>query len=353
MVSQLKIPKCKEWERSDSAMTRKLRWGILGCADIAINRFIPALLKSETGEIGAIASRDAARAAATAQTLGILKHYGDYRSLLADPNIDAVYIPLPNHLHCEWTIRSAEAGKHVLCEKPFAMNAKEAEAMGDACQSNGVRLAEALMYRHHARYDRVKEILQSGEIGTVRSFFGSFTFNITNRERNDIRFKTETGGGSIYDDGCYPVSAARYLLGKEPETVTVHSLFLPEFDALDMMNTALMEFPAGVGAILQFGMWCKYTNMVLILGTNGSIEIPTAFYYDPPAETKIVVTANDVTRVERFAEADHYVTEIDDFGHAVQDGTPLRFGLEDAVNNMKAVEACIRSSRERIRVSLN
>lgn len=172
----------------------KLRWGIAGCAGIAVKSVIPGIQQSQTSMVSAIASRDIGKAEATAQQLGIAKACGSYEELLADANIDVVYIPLPNHLHCEWTIRAAEAGKHVLCEKPIALDAQEARKMIKACADAGVLLVEAFMYRHHPRYDRIKEIIRSGEIGDIRGIHGAFTFNEAASLEN-VRFKRSMGGG--------------------------------------------------------------------------------------------------------------------------------------------------------------
>ncbi|WP_274361624.1 Gfo/Idh/MocA family protein [Paenibacillus thermotolerans] len=327
----------------------KVRWGILGCADIALRWVIPAIQQSETGVVAAIASRDPRKAADAAQAHGIPIAAASYEQLIGLEEIDAVYIPLPNHLHCEWTVKAAQAGKHVLCEKPLSLNAAQAEEMAAACRKAQVHLAEAFMYRHHPRYEFLKETIRSGEIGEIRAFHGSFTFDISMR-KNDVRFRSEFGGGAFYDDGCYPVSAARFLLGEEPEAVTFHSFRSSEHDGVDMMNSGLMEFPKGVGATLQFGMWCDGTNEITILGSKGSIYVPSAFYYDPPAETAVVVKSGGTTREERFPPLNHYMIQADDFGRSVLEGRQPLFGSADAVNNMRALEACIRSARERSRV---
>jgi D-xylose 1-dehydrogenase (NADP+, D-xylono-1,5-lactone-forming) len=331
--------------------TGKVRWGILGCADIALSWMIPAIQASETGIVAAIASRDVQKARNAAEAHRIPRFFGSYEEMLASDEIDAVYIPLPNHLHYEWTLRAAEAGKHVLCEKPFSIDARQAEEMAKACDRAGVLLAEAFMYRHHPRYARVKDIVASGEIGEIRGLHAAFTFDITNRV-GDIRFQSALGGGAFYDDGCYPISAVRYLVGKEPEAVTFHSYVSPEHDNVDMMNSGLIEFPDGIGATLQFGMWSDYTNEIRILGSHGSITIPTAFYYDPPAATGILVKARNVQREESYPALNHYIIQTDDFGRCVLGEQPARFKPEDAVSNMRVLEACIRSAKERRRVAL-
>jgi len=267
---------------------RKLKWGILGCAGIADQHMIKAIQQSNSGEVIAIASRTLEKAELIAGKHGIPRFYGNYEQLLSDKEVEAVYIPLPNHLHCEWVVRTAAAGKHVLCEKPLALNTAEAIDMVNACHKADVHLAEAYMYRHHPRYERAKDIIHSGQIGEVRGMIGLFTFDLSGLQ-GDILFRSDMGGGSIYDDGCYPISASRMLLRAEPEAVTTHYMFSPQHGHVDMMNTVLLEFPAGVGAMLQFGMWCDGRNEIQVLGRKGSLVIPNAFYYEPPAKTRILV----------------------------------------------------------------
>lgn len=225
---------------------QKLRWGILGSASIAVESVIPGLQQSELNEVTAIASRDEDKAKQTADQLGIDKAYGSYEALLADDSIDAVYIPLPNHLHREWTIRAAEAGKHILCEKPLALTEQEAQEMVQACADAGVQLAEAFMYRHHPRYDQIRDIIASGEIGEIRGIHSTFSFNNSTASGN-VRFRRDWGGGALYDIGCYSISVARLLLGQEPSAATVIGMFSPQHDQVDMMASGLLEFDNHVG----------------------------------------------------------------------------------------------------------
>ncbi|GMA60449.1 deoxyfructose oxidoreductase [Alicyclobacillus fastidiosus] len=259
---------------------RKLRWGVLGCARIATQAVIPGIQESETGEVVAIASRDSSKAKETAAKLGIPIVYDSYDALLASNDVDAVYIPLPNHLHKDWAIMTAEAGKHVLCEKPIALNAHEAKEMVDACERAQVKLAEAFMYRHHPRYERMKTIIDSGEIGDIRGIHGTFTFNNA-QDTNNVRYKRFMGGGGLYDVGCYPISAARLILGREPEAATVQAFHSPEHDNVDMMASGLIEFPGAVGLTFDCGMWADFRNTLEILGTDGRIVVPNAFVGDP------------------------------------------------------------------------
>lgn len=328
-------------------MSQKLRWGIMGCAGIAKGSVIPGIQQSATGEVTAIASRDESKAKETAEKMNIPKAYGSYEALLADNSIDAVYIPLPNHLHMEWTIRAAEAGKHVLCEKPIALNAQEAGKMVDVCDKAGVKLAEAFMYRYHPRYDRIKDIIKSGEIGDIRGIHGTFTFNNAG-DRNNVRYKQFMGGGSIYDVGCYPLSAARLILGTEPEAATVQAFLSPEHDYVDMMASGLVEFPGNVGLTFDCAMWAAFRNTLEILGTDGRIEIPEAFLGKP----NFFVITKEGRREEEQPQLNPYSLQADEFADSIMNNKPLRFQPTDAVNNMRVIDACLKSARERIRVTL-
>ncbi|PZE22191.1 Gfo/Idh/MocA family protein [Paenibacillus xerothermodurans] len=330
---------------------RKLRWGILGCANIAKRAVIPGIQQSATGEVTAIASRNESTARATADELGIPTAYESYEQLLADDNIDAVYVPLPNHLHKEWTIKAAEAGKHVLCEKPIALNASEAEEMAEACARADVKLAEAFMYRHHPRYAMIKDIIKSGEIGEIRGIRGAFTFNSA-RSGENVRFHRTMGGGALYDVGVYPISAARFVLEREPEAATVHAFFSPEHDNVDMMAAGVLEFSGGVALTFDCAMWAAGRNVLEVLGTEGRIELPSAFVSKLNEEDHLSVTVGRERREVIVPYVNQYALQADDFGRSILQGTPLLFEPSDAVLNMRAVDACLKSARERVRVVL-
>ncbi|WNQ12868.1 Gfo/Idh/MocA family oxidoreductase [Paenibacillus aurantius] len=326
---------------------RQIRWGILGAAGIAKRAVIPGIQESETGVTAALASRDAEKAKRTAEELNIPVSYGSYEELLADSSIDAVYIPLPNHLHKEWTIRAAEAGKHVLCEKPMALTAKEAEEMAEACAKAGVVLAEAFMYRYHPRYTRLKEIIQAGEIGEIRGIHGTFTFNNA-KDANNVRYKRYMGGGSLYDVGCYPISAARLILGEEPQAATVHALLSPEHDEVDMMASGLLEFSKGVALTFDCGMWAAFRNTLEVVGTDGRIEVPSAFI--GPANFKVFT--RDGEREEEFPQLNQYALQADTMARAIWGEADLPYPAEDAIRNMKVLDACLKSANERVRITL-
>ncbi|WP_336783915.1 Gfo/Idh/MocA family oxidoreductase [Paenibacillus illinoisensis] len=330
---------------------RKLRWGILGSASIAKGSVIPGLQQSELNEVAAIASRDEEKAKQTADQLGIPQAYGSYEALLEDDSIDAVYIPLPNHLHREWTIRAAEAGKHILCEKPLALTEQEAREMAQACDDAGVLLAEAFMYRHHPRYDQIRDVIASGEIGEIRGIHSTFSFNNSGSAGN-VRFKREWGGGALYDIGCYSISAARLLLGQEPSAVTVIGMFSPEHDHVDMMASGLLEFNDHVGVTFDSSMWAAFRNTLEVLGSDGIIEVPSAFISNPDRSSNFYVTAGGERREVEVPQVNHYSLQGDDMARAVLQGENMRFASSDAVANMKVLEACLRSAEERTRITL-
>ncbi|WP_379130145.1 Gfo/Idh/MocA family protein [Paenibacillus sp. sgz500958] len=328
---------------------KQLRWGILGCAQIATGSVMPAIAESATGVIKAVASRSLEKSSKVAAMFGEVKPYGSYEELLNDQEIDAVYIPLPNHLHREWVIRAAEAGKHVLCEKPIALSSTEAAEMVDACRKAGVHLAEAFMYRHHPRIHELLGIIAGGEIGELRSIRGTFTYNDAS-DPDNIRFRSAWGGGSLYDVGCYPLSAARLIYGMEPEAVTVHALFSPEHDHVDMMASGLVEFPGNLSLIFDCGMWAYNRQLLEITGTDGRIEVPMPFNAREEDADFLLYTGEEV-RTIKATGANPYVRQADDFAAEVFGGTP-RYQPEDAVRNMKLIETCLRSARERARISL-
>ncbi|MBM6384756.1 MAG: Gfo/Idh/MocA family oxidoreductase [Paenibacillus sp.] len=330
---------------------RKLRWGILGSASIAKGSVIPGLQQSELNEVAAIASRDEEKAKQTAEQLGIPQAYGSYEALLEDDSIDAVYIPLPNHLHREWAIRAAEAGKHILCEKPLALTEQEAREMAQACDDAGVLLAEAFMYRHHPRYDQIRDVIASGEIGEIRGIHSTFSFNNSGSAGN-VRFKREWGGGALYDIGCYSISAARLLLGQEPSAVTVIGMFSPEHDHVDMMASGLLEFNDHVGVTFDSSMWAAFRNTLEVLGSDGIIEVPSAFISKPDRSSNFYVTAGGERREVEVPQVNHYSLQGDDMARAVLQGKNMRFASSDAVANMKVLEACLRSAEERTRITL-
>lgn len=326
---------------------KKVRWGVLSTASIGERSVIPGIKESERNEVVAVASRSLEKAENFAKKMSIPKTYGRYEDLLADNDIDAVYIPLPNHLHKEWTIKAAEAGKHVLCEKPIALNANEAKEMIDACEKADVFLAEAYMFRHQKRYEDIKNRIANGDIGDVRGIHGVFTFNGAGDEGN-IRFTKEWGGGSIYDVGCYPISAARLLLEEEPTAVTAHAFFSPEHGGVDMMASGLMEFSSGIALTFDCAMWAEGRNELEILGTEGRIILPAAFLGDQTYK----VIKNGKEEIIKEKNINPYALQADSFAGSVLDGKPTKFAYDDIINGMKAVHGTLESAEQQERIIL-
>jgi D-xylose 1-dehydrogenase (NADP+, D-xylono-1,5-lactone-forming) len=340
--------------RGDQSV-EKIRWGILGSASIAKRAIIPAIKQSETGEVAAIASRSIAKAKETAEEFDIPVKYGSYEELLSDDTIDAVYIPLPNYLHKEWTIKSASAGKHVLCEKPLALYENEAKEMVEACNQAGVVLTEGFMYRYHPRYKMIREIIESGEIGEIRGIRGTFTYNNPfARAAGNFRYKE--GGGSIYDIGVYPITAARMLLGQEPQAVTVHALLSEEHENVDMMVAGILEFDHGVALSFDCGLWAAGRNTLEIIGSDGRIEVPSAFItMQNNADNFFVITLdgrNDIRREVTVPYVNEFALQMDAIGNSILFGERLPYPAADSVLNMKVIDACLQSARERRRVEL-
>ncbi|HEY2340716.1 MAG TPA: Gfo/Idh/MocA family oxidoreductase, partial [Steroidobacteraceae bacterium] len=257
----------------------KVVWGILSTANIGIKRVIPAILSGRRGVIAAIASRDAERAREVAARFGIARSYGSYQALLDDPQVEAIYNPLPNHLHVEWTVKALEAGKHVLCEKPIALNAVEAQAILAARDRSGRRVIEAFMVRFHPQWHRVRSLVREGRIGKVRALLSAFTFPVASPD--NVRNRIEYGGGALYDVGCYPIVTARYLLGTEPE----RAIALVDRDpalGVDRVTSGLVAFPGGEQLLLTSALQLALYQRVVVLGTQGRIEIAVPF--TPPKE---------------------------------------------------------------------
>ncbi|MEO8131550.1 MAG: Gfo/Idh/MocA family oxidoreductase, partial [Bryobacteraceae bacterium] len=254
-------------------MANKIRWGVLGAAGIAVRKVIPAMQRSELAEVTAIASRSLAKAQAAAERLGIAKAYGSYRELLADPDIDAIYNPLPNHLHVPWSIKAAEAGKHVLCEKPIALSAAQALELLEARDRTGVRIGEAFMVRCHPQWLRARAIVQSGEIGELRTMLGAFSY--FNRDPGNIRNNPKIGGGGLMDIGCYPITMSRFLFGEEPTRVAAVMELDPNMGT-DRLTSAILHFPAGQAVFTCSTQAVPYQTFQ-ILGSRGRIELEIPF----------------------------------------------------------------------------
>ena len=319
---------------------RTVRWGVLSTANIATQKVIPGLHKAANGEVLAIASRDDRRARATAEALGIPRWYGSYEALLADPDVDAVYVPLPNHLHAAWTIAAARAGKHVLCEKPLAMTAAEAEGMLTACREAGVLLMEAFMYRLHPSWVAACELVASGRIGRLRAVDSWFSY--FNDDPADIRNILEAGGGALFDIGCYSVNLSRLLFGAEPDRVSAQVVRDP-VSGVDVLTSGVLGFGDGV-ATFTCATRTEPDQRVDIYGTEGRISIGIPFNIPPDRPTSISVIAGGNppvapgSEVLTFDTADPYTVEAERFGAAILAGGPVPTPPGDAVANLRVIE---------------
>ena len=320
---------------------KPVKWGILSVSKhYTLRCQIPLRYRPEV-EVLALASRDLPRAKDAAAKMGIPRAYGSYEEVLADKDVEAVYIPLPNHLHAEWVKKAADAGKHVLCEKPFALDAAETENAIAYARKKGVLVMEAFMYRFHPQWRRVKELLQAGEIGDLRFVQTLFCFN--NRDPKNIRNRKEAGGGAIYDIGCYAVSSARYIVEKEPVRVVSLVSRDPDFGT-DFLTSAILDYGT-VRSVFTVGTQCQPNQRIDIIGTSGSITITMPFnlFVDMPAT--LVVTTSQGTRTLTIEAADHYGIEFAEFSRAIREGKPVPTPPEDAVANMKVLDALFRSEK--------
>jgi predicted dehydrogenase len=317
-----------------------LRFGILSTAGIATEKTIPGIRRAARCEVVAIGSRDVARARAVADRHGIARVHGSYEALLADPGVDAVYVPLPNHLHAEWTIAAARAGKHVLCEKPLALTPADAERMIESCRAEGVLLMEAFMYRLHPSWVAVRELVAGGRIG--RLMIVDSWFSYYNDDPANIRNIRAFGGGALYDIGCYSVNLSRMLFGAEPTRVT-GSVVRDPASGVDVLTSGVLEFGSGI-ASFTCSTRAEPDQRVDVYGTRGRISIPIPFNIPPDRPTHVHVTAGGdppivpATETLTFPTADPYAVEADRFAEAVLDGVPLPTPPEDAVANLRVME---------------
>ncbi|MDQ0229409.1 Gfo/Idh/MocA family protein [Metabacillus malikii] len=318
-----------------------VRWGILSTARIGREQVIPAINRSKLAEVAAIASgRETVKEVAA--ELNIPKTYSTYEELLADPEIDAVYIPLPNHLHKQWVIEAAKHGKHVLCEKPATLDSDDTAEMTAICRQNDVKFMEAFMYQFHPMNQRVKEIIASGEIGDIKIVRSSFSFYLSDRETN-IRMKKEMGGGALYDIGCYCIHAIRTVTGSEPERLKASANICPE-SGVDLTTTVQMTLENGIQAIFDCSFDMYGGQFYEVVGTKGKIRVPYAFRPDQHGngEGIVIIESNHEERTETFP-ADIYVLEIDHLsGAIIEDKDPIYTG-EQAVLNMRVIEACLEA----------
>jgi predicted dehydrogenase len=325
-------------------MPNKVRWGVLSTAAIGVKKVVPAMQKGDWIDVIAIASRDLHKAEETARALGIAKAYGSYEELLADPQIEAIYNPLPNQLHVPWSIKAAEAGKHVLCEKPLSMTVAEARTLLAVQKRTGVIVGEAFMVRTHPQWLRTRELIASGRIGPVRSIQGFFSY--FNADPNNIRNIPECGGGGLLDIGCYPINTSRFIFGEEPSRV----VGLIENDPnlhVDRLTSAILDFPSGQATFTCSTQLVPYQRMQM-LGTKGRIEIEIPFNAPNDRPCRIFIDdgkdlfGGGIT-TETFPTCDQYTIQGDVFSRAVREGTEVPVPLTDAIKNMAVIEAIFRS----------
>ncbi|HET8784121.1 MAG TPA: Gfo/Idh/MocA family oxidoreductase, partial [Candidatus Limnocylindrales bacterium] len=321
-------------------MSGTVRWGVLSTADIGVRKVIPGIRQAARCEVVAIASRDATVARSVADRLAIPTAHPTYEDLLADPGVDAVYIPLPNHLHAEWTIAALRAGKHVLCEKPLAMTADDAQRMVDVAHETGRHLMEAFMYRHHPSWVAAMDLVQSGRIGTLTAVQTWFSYY--NDDPTNIRNIREYGGGALFDIGCYAVNLSRMVFGGEPSRVQA-SLRRDPVSGVDVLTAGLLDFEGGIAAF-TCSTRAEDDQRVDIYGTTGRISIEIPFNIPPDRPTRIRVTAGGDppvapdTDVLEFATMDPYTAEAERFASAILDGGPTPVPPEDAVANLRVIE---------------
>ena len=326
-------------------MVDKVRWGVLSTAKIALMKVIPAMQRSAWCEIAAIASRDLSRAEEAARELQIPLAYGSYEELLADQNIEAIYNPLPNNLHVPWTIKAAEAGNHVLCEKPIALDAEEAKTLIDVRNRTGVRIQEAFMVRTHPQWLETRRLIKSGRIGSLRSITCFFSY--FNPDPANIRNQLSLGGGALMDIGCYPITISRFMYEAEPRRV----MAVIERDSVfgtDSLTTAVLDFAQGHSTFTCSTRLAPYQRMIF-LGTEGRIEVLIPFNAPNDHSTKIVIdNRSDLTgagaELIEFPVCDQYEIQGSLFSQSIRENREQPIPLEDAIGNMAVIDAVFRSA---------
>lgn len=327
---------------------QKVKWGVLGVANIAVKKVIPAMQEGAWSEIAAIASRDLRKAKSAATKLGIPKAYGSYDELLADPEIEAIYNPLPNHLHVPWSVKGAEAGKHVLCEKPISLSVAEARTLLAARNRCGVEIGEAFMVKTHPQWLRTRNLIRAGAIGDLRLIVGEFSY--FNRDPENVRNVLEWGGGGLLDIGCYPITTSRWLFAAEPTRVM--SLIARDREMkIDRLTSAILDFPSGQAIFTCSTQLVPYQRMQFF-GAKGRIEIKIPFNAPNDRPCEIVIDdGRDVfgsgVTTEMIPTCDQYTIQGDTFSKAIREGGEVPVPLEDAIANMAVIEAVLRSAQTR------
>lgn len=321
-------------------MAERVRWGIVSTANIGRAALVPAIQTSGNGEIVAVASRDAERAFGYATRFSIPASYGSYEELLRDPEIDAVYIPLPNSLHAAWVLRALEAGLHVLCEKPLGLSAEECLEMAEAAEARDLLLMEAFMYRFHPQIAGALTLIESGAIGTLKHMHAAFTFRLTRPD--NIRLQPELGGGSLMDVGCYAVNVFRTFAGEEP--VEVQAFARWHENGVDEQMTGSLRFAGGVTAQFDCALDMSRRETFLAAGTEGVLELPRAFL--PGTGNTAILLRKGYAEVEQrtIAGVDEYRLMVEHFGDCILNNTRPNFDAREAALNMRVIEALYRSA---------
>jgi predicted dehydrogenase len=327
-------------------MAEKVRWGVLGNAKIAREKVIPAMQRGEHCAVTGIATQRVSETKPIAEKLGIAKVYGSYEELLADPEIDAIYNPLPNHLHVPWSIKAAAAGKHVLCEKPIGLSVAETEQLIAARDRYGVQMGEAFMARTHPQWVQALELVRDGSLGELRLVLGGFSY--FNRDAKNIRNKADLGGGALMDIGCYPVTLSRMLFGEEPQSALASIERDPDFRT-DRFTSAILEYSGARQCVFSCSTQLNPFQRMFLIGTKGKVEIEIPFNAPPDKPCRMKVGDADW---EHLPVADQYTIQGDLFSQAIRGEGSVPVPLEDALGNMKAIEAIFRAAasgkRERI-----
>ena len=330
-------------------MGKKIKWGILGSAHIATEHVIPAMLSCQYGEVYAIASRSTEKAQNIAEQFGIPEFYGSYEELLADKEVDAIYIPLPNHLHVQWAIKSLEADKHVLVEKPVGLSSKEAERLlQETKKYPHLKVMEAFMYRHHPQWIKVKELVDQKAIGDIKTIQSSFSF--FEDDPNSIVNSKEFGGGSLMDIGCYPISLSRFMFNSEPKSISSVIEYHPDFK-VDVLASGILEFETGTSVFFSSTQLAD-NQQAQIFGTKGNIKFELPF--NPPIDrpSKIWVTIGDDCQTIEFETCNQYTIQADLFALAIINNTPVPTPLEDSVKNMIVIEKLEESNLKGQRIPM-
>ena len=322
---------------------KKVQWGVLGAASIAVRKVIPGMQKGAHSEVTAIASRDKKKAEEAAHALGIPKVYGSYEELLKDGEIEAVYNPLPNHLHVPWSIKAAEAGKHVLCEKPISLSVAEAKTLLATRDRTRVKIGEAFMVKTHPQWLRVREIIRSGTIGELQSAMCVFSY--FNRDPGNVRHKVEWGGGGLLDIGCYPITMSRFIFDDEPTRVAGVLGRDPDFGT-DRLASAILEFPSGQ-SVFTCSTQSAYFQRMHFLGASGrvEIEVPWNAPNDRPCRIVIADVMGATPKIEEFPVVDQYTIQGDEFSLAIRGEREVPVPLEDAIKNMAVIEAIFKAAK--------